>query len=514
MLQRLSGKKSLSLSVRISILLVFTAVLPLIIAVASSELLSRPQLIAQASTEMESDAHTRISLIDAYLIERIQDSETLGKSTIVQDYLAGNKADAQGAKDGLATWRQLNSNYDTWSLLDPQQGKPLLSYPTDPRLHGNFYIAPDTLTQLQQTNKSLLSDVSFDAGLNQAFIDIYTPIYGYGSHLLGVIRTTLSIYHIWDLVNREAAERGNQSFACIVDQNGVRIAYTTPQTNTTYNFSASNPTGYSRPAELFTAIAPLAPNVQQRIHDQNLYGNDSKAVSVLPDPGLTDKLRQAAQSSTFALTPTHKTAQFQVAAYKSSVLPWTFLVFSPLAIVTAIANQQLFYAVLIAASVLVLAALIGLGFGRLIAVPIMNSVVALSSNSQSLKTLAQREQSTATEQRWMIESSQVGLQSVRYYTKATNIAAHKLTDVSTQLLSRWQLLDAPTISRHLDEILATSKYIENAANRQEESSKNLATAIHVTTQVTEQLADGAASATDASHQLEQVVNQLRNVVGK
>ena len=507
-----SGQALSSLSVRISLLLVLAAILPLAIAVSSSELLVRPQLIAQASAEMTSDARTRVSLIDAYLVERIQDVETFRKSTAVQNYLAGNKSYAQAVWDGLATWRQLDANYDTWTLLSAQQGQPLLSYPITPQKHGNYYILPNLLAQLQQVNKTLVSPVFFDATLYKASIDIYTPVYS--SHLLGVIRATLNIYHIWNIVDQEAADRGNQSFASIIDQNGVRVAYTTPQTNSTYNSSASNPSGYSRPAELFTAIAPLSPQVKQQIQTQDLYGNDSKAVTVLPDVTLAQLLHSSSPPTTFSLTPTNQKEPFQVAMYNSSIMPWTFLVFSPLSVITTIANQQLLYASLIALFVLVIAALIGLGFGRRIARPIMYSVASLSSSSQSLKMLAQKEQTTATEQRWMIESSQVGLQSVRYYTNATNVAARKMSDVSTQLTERWQLLDQQAIMRHLDEIHTTAKYIENAANRQEESSKNLATAIRVTTQVTEQLAAGATSATDASHELEQVVNQLRAVVGK
>lgn len=120
----------------------------------------------------------------------------------------------------------------------------------------------------------------------------------------------------------------------------------------------------------------------------------------------------------------------------------------------------------------------------------------------------------ATEQRWMVDSSQVGLQSVRYYTSATNIAAYKLSDVSTQRAQHWRQIDEKMIARHLEEIYAAALYIESAAVRQEESSKGLATAISVTIEVTEQLATGATSAADASQQLEQVVSQLRNVVGK
>jgi Fe-S cluster assembly scaffold protein SufB len=507
------SKKLVSLSVRISLLLVFTAIIPLVIAVAGSELLSRPQLVTQAATNMESDARTRMSLIDAYLIERIQGVETISKSNAIANYLTGNKASTQAASDNLTTGQTLDPNYDTWSILDATQGKMLLSYPTEPQMHGKYYVAPNILKQLQQTNKSLLSDVFFDATKLEATIDIYAPVYS--SHLLGIVRATLNIYYIWDTVNRVASDRGDSSYASIVDENNVRVAYTTQQTNSTYNYSSTNnPSGYSRPAELFTAITPLPTQIQQQIRDLDLYGNDSKAVTVMPDASLAQMLHSSPSPATFALTPTDQKYSFQVASYKSTILPWTFLIFSPLSAITAIANQQLFYASMIALFVLILAALVGLGIGRRIAAPIMNSVLSLSSSSQALKTLALKEQITATEQRWMVESSQVGLQSVRYYTNAINIAANKLGDVSTQLTQHWRKMDDSTIESHLQEIGSAAQYIERAAVRQEESSKGLTTAIRVTTQVTEQLATGATSAADASQQLEQVVNQLRSVVGK
>jgi len=124
----------------------------------------------------------------------------------------------------------------------------------------------ENLSQLwksQQTNKSLLSDVFFNTTKLEATIDIYTPVST--SHLLGVVRATLNMYSIWDIVNRVASDRGDGSYASIIDQNGVRVAYTTRQTNSTYNYSATNnPSGYSRPPELFTAIAPLTSHTNPR----------------------------------------------------------------------------------------------------------------------------------------------------------------------------------------------------------------------------------------------------------
>ena len=57
-------RKRLSLSLRVSLLLVLAAVIPLFIVVAVSELLTRPALIAQGDLSMESDASIRVQLID------------------------------------------------------------------------------------------------------------------------------------------------------------------------------------------------------------------------------------------------------------------------------------------------------------------------------------------------------------------------------------------------------------------------------------------------------------------
>jgi methyl-accepting chemotaxis protein len=182
--------------------------------------------------------------------------------------------------------------------------------------------------------------------------------------------------------------------------------------------------------------------------------------------------------------------------------------------VTAVANQQLLTTSLIALAVLVLAALVGLGVGRRISQPILRSVEHLRSNSQALNLLATKQQSAASEQTWVVDSSQVGLKSVQYYTDATAIAAHRLAEMSGQLALRWDQLDVTTAKQALEHIATIAHYIEKAAHLQNNSNQKLATAIKVTTQVNEQLTTSAISATDAASQLEQVVKQLRQVVGK
>jgi methyl-accepting chemotaxis protein len=115
---------------------------------------------------------------------------------------------------------------------------------------------------------------------------------------------------------------------------------------------------------------------------------------------------------------------------------------------------------------------------------------------------------------WVVDSSQVGLQSVQYYTEAISIAARELNETGKGLVQHWERADIRSIQQALERILVTSQYIANATQYQQSSNYKLATALKVATQVTEQLMAGATSATDAATQLEGVVTQLRSVVGK
>jgi small-conductance mechanosensitive channel len=63
-------------------------------------------------------------------------------------------------------------------------------------------------------------------------------------------------------------------------------------------------------------------------------------------------------------------------------------------------------------------------------------------------------------------------------------------------------------------MIQAAQYLEKAAHYQTASNQKLATAIKVTTQVNEQLASDSISTSDAASQLEQVVSELRKVVGR
>lgn len=498
MIQR-RGRR-LSLSVRVSALLMLAAILPLIITVAGSEFFARPALTNQASAAMETDARTRVQLIDNYLGERVLDAETLGQVPTVQSFLA--LPPAQETQDSinhalyaLAAGMYRDKRYTTWALFDPQ-GHTRLYFPTTsvPQPHGQYLVPPEDLKAVD-AGQTFISAVYYNPATRKASIDIYSPIVTpAGNQLLGFIRASLNIDYVWNVVSGDLGANGAGSYAFLLDENGVRIA----DTDT---------------ARLFHAVSPLPSTTQQQIESEALYGNTGR-VPVLADSALAHMRKSGSANTTFQMTPTGQNGVYEAARRTLSAVPWSYYVLSPLSTVTAAANQQLIFTCLVALMILLLAAGFGLIIGQRISNPIMYSVDYLRSNTEALNALATKQQGAANEQTWVVDSSQVGLESVQYYTEATRVAAQRLTQIGTELAQHWHQLDAQTAKQALAQMIAAGQYIERATRLQESSNQKLSTAIQVTEQVTEQLAAGATAATDAAEQLEQVVNQLRHVVGK
>ena len=490
-------RRRLSLSFRVSLLLMMAAIVPLLITLAYSELSSRPALITQANIAMQSDARTRVELIDSYLTERLLDAETLSQIPSVWTFLATppqfvTRDLITHAEYSLVAGVFRDKHYVVWTLFDTK-GNPRLNYPTNsPTQHGKAFVPPALLQQVLH-GKVLISPVYYAPTTHKATIDIYAPIVDTAASapiLLGFIRSTLNLDYIWNIVASDKGANGDGSDAFILDENGVRIAA---------NDSAL----------LFTSVAPLAAPVAQVIKDEQRYGPQN-TVAVRYNSARVN----LHQNATFQMTPAGQNASFQVAQHAVTNVPWTYFVLSPVSTVTAVANQQLLTTSIIAFVVLLLAALLGLGMGRFITQPILAAVERLRRNSGTLKTLSTRQESAASEQSWVIDSSLVGLQSVQYYTNATRIAARHMHQASLDLAQNWDQYDLQSTRRILGQMINASAYIEKAVHLQTASSQKLATAIKVNTQVNEQLTEGASGANSSAAELEQVVNELRQVVGR
>jgi len=502
--QRLQGtarlqRRRTSLSVRISIGLVFAAVLPLLITLVFSELQSRPTLTTQANEAMTSNAQSRVQLINTYFNERLLDAQTLSQVPSVQTFLQATPSRTPEYNDlaihasyALAAGSFRDKQYVTWALFDPQ-GMLRLSYPSKPQVHGRYMVPPEDLQQVTAL-KTFASAVYYNPTTKKASVDIYSPIGGIANTpFLGFMRATLNLDYIWNIVQQDAGKNNDGHYAFVLDENGVRIADT-------------------QQARLFTSVAQLPAQMQQRITNEARYGS-TNSVPMLADATVAQHLHNTS-NTVFEGQPTGQSESFQIVQLAANTVPWTYYVLSPVSVVTLVANQQLLFTGFVALAISALAAILGIIVGRRISYPIMTSVESLQRSSDALNTLATRQQDASSEQMWVVDSSQVGLQSIQYYTSATKAAARQLSTIGTELAYNWYAVDAQVALQHLERAIAAAQYIEQAAQYQGTSNQKLATALKVATQVTEQLAAGATSATNAATELEYVVEELRYVVGK
>lgn len=510
-------RRRLPLAFRLSLILMLIAVLPPLLIVGISEYTARPILINQANQTMEADAQARTQLIDAYLQDRISDLITVSTTAPLQQWIIEGPAgrvqnnDEQTGTNILRGGVTHDPNYIKWAVTDINDPQPTI-YPSNATMAPQEVASQDQWVQVMKNNplpthldpntiakSMIISPAYFDPATHVAFIDLYMPIFQIDpatqavTGSLGFLQAQLSLKHIWDIVDGDKGI-ANSGDSFILDNNGVRIA------------DSSKP-------NLFTAVAPLPSEEQQLAVQQQWYGTN-QGPKVQANTVLETAINHPHQPLTFTMTPYGQTQPYQAALSRSAVLPWTYVVTSPSSVVTQVADQQLKTTIAGAVLLLVLAALIGLLMSNRISRPIMRSVAQLQENSEALNSLAQKQQGASSEQLWVIDSVKVGLQSVQYYTDATRISAHKMGEIGTELRDSWRRQDIETIRRNSQEVIDVAQYIEKAADYQTDSSQKLTTAIKVTSQVNDQLADGSISATEAAKQLQQVVNDLRNVVGQ
>ncbi len=493
-----STRKSLPLSIRISLWLIAASILPLLLTLVISELQSRSTLINQASRTMETDAQTHAQLIDNYFAEKLLVLKSLDYTPLVQQYLLDPAGDQQNVptilQNGLAIQKLVDPDVTLVTFFDPR-GKLLLYYSLyglKPVPHGKYMIPPEDAQQIAK-GQQFVSNVYYDPVAHKSTVELYTPVYSTTlKRLLGVVRDTLDLDTVRSIVNSENGVNGSGSYAFILDQNGVRVIDPDPTT-------------------LFTSVAPLNAKIQQNIVDENRFGKNS-TIPVSADATLSSMQSQPKPPITFQEVPAGKNELFQVTRRPLSTVPWTYFVSTPVNEVIAVANQQLLIIVLIAAAILLPVAIVGWMVGYRISSPILRSVKSLVKNSHVLNQLSEREKNASSEQVWIVEASKTGLKSQQYYTNASKIAARRLNEIGGGLLEQ-RYVDMQTSINTVKQMVSIGLYFEKAIAYQEETNNKVAAAVKVTDEVAEQLASGAKSTSEAANELDGIVNQLRQIVG-
>ena len=553
-------RRRLSLSIRLSLLALCAAVLPLAAVVGFTNYLARNTLIQQGRASLSTDATAKTAQVDAYLGERSLDGAALASLPTAQLYLACKQepailkqlpaslapfapvltgilqCDTQGQSYEDSVKRALNvgivrdSNYAVWSVVDAQ-ANGLLSTAAAAQA-----VPQEDLGALRQ-GKQYISGVHDNASSNSAYVYLYTPIKLSMSGLADEIQTLAQAAQAGKA--GQGAPGGGSGLAALGPQQVAALVkamqgipdpmvgflQATLKLDYIWNIvggelGANGHGSYAYIAdqngvrvadavasERFTAIAPLDSATAQR------YGTGA-AVPTTSLPSVAGALRGTATESSFqsAAVPGSQTP-YQYVAIHMKTMPWTYFVLSPLSTVTRVADDQVRASLLAAAVVAVLAALLGLMIGTRMADPVQRSVADLRMATESLNALAAKQENSAGEQQWVVEACKTGLDSVRYLSDAMHQAAHRIVDASDWFSQYWDRLTEEQAQRTVQHLRELAQYIDEAARRQWTSSERLDKAITVTTQVSDQLAGGATAAAESAEQLDDVVAQLQGVVG-
>jgi hypothetical protein len=511
-------RRTVPLSLRIAAGFVLAAILPLLVTLIFTFTQTTPALIDQANKAMTNDASTRAQLIENYLQERVLDVVTVQQessqiSNVQRMFtvdLPGSPAFEADATAGgyyvVEAGMIRSKDYIVWSMFTTK-GQMLLSYPTAnaAQAHGNSLVPPEEL-QMVDAGKTFISPAYYSPQSGKSTVDIYAPVtlaeapgtQTAAQHpIIGFLRATLDLEYVFNIVKGDTGNNGDGSYAYIVDENGVRIIDTDAQ-------------------QRFTSVVPLSLSTQRLISSEKRFGSTAP-VQVVAQQAVARNLQEHTQLAAFQAQLAGNNQQFRIVqqAMDATVVPWDYIVLSPVSSETAVARQQQLNIIIVAILASLVVAGLGLLIGQSISLPILSIVRRLLNNSESLRDLAIHQQHAASSQTWVVDSSQVGLRAVRYYTDATKVASNRLLETTQTLGQSGQyLMNNPNGIRKMEQIVPIARYIKAASTYQNSSNQKLEVSLKVAAEVTEQLNEGASSARESSEMLEKIVEELRTVIGR
>jgi hypothetical protein len=510
--QRGRSRRRLSLSVRLSLLVLFAALLPLAAVVGINDYFARGTLLDQGHRALSTDANAKVTLVETYMRERLLDGAALASLPTAVAFVSCSAINppppqlacdvlGQQYKDSvtraLAVGMVRDSNYSQWTIYDPRGH--LLDSSSPDAIKDKPTVPQEDLSPVVKQGKQWISAVYYNPDSQHAFVRLYTPIVPDPTKptkgpVLGFLQATLRLDSIWSIVKGEQGANGKGSYAFITDENGVRIADLDP-------------------GNLFTAVSSIDPTTEQLITTEQRFGT-TNPVERVDLPGVAASLNKQDKEDTFeGIATPGSAAEYQFVRIRLTSVPWTYFVLSPVTTVTQVADDQVKLSLISAGVVALLAILLGLLVGRGTTSPVRSSVAELEGAALALKDLASRQENSASEQHWVVDACRTGLESVRYLSNAMDQAAHRIVDASNWFNEYWDRLTEDQALRTVQHLRELAHYIDEGARRQQASSERLDKAIGVTMQVSNQLVSGAAAAARSADQLEQVVSDLQHVVG-
>ncbi len=311
----------------------------------ASTTLSRNAMLDQARVTLLSAGRNTSSAIDQYLLAHREDIIMLSKLPEIAAF-GTNPNDATARSNALKALTAATGkmNYDSVAIanaqgvvilssFEPDMGENIASREYfDPAIRGEYYI----------------SDPSVSFITSQSYLYYSAPLRNAAGNVVGIVRSRLTIDGIWDLVERDKDAVGPGTAGILLDANGIRIGHSATKGNRSTMVLEL----------LFRAVAPLSPEVSQRIGQSLRMGTTADSpVQVLPLPEVAAALAQPS-TQTFETSADKSTVRHYASMSALTTKPWRYVLMAPLPTFTSAADglRSVFIAITLLVTAIVLAA--------------------------------------------------------------------------------------------------------------------------------------------------------------
>jgi C4-dicarboxylate-specific signal transduction histidine kinase len=315
-------------------LLVFSLV-PLILVSAFTIFTARQGLLQQASVNMWSVSSEVAREIDSSLVAWREDIVSVSQLPEIVAYashlteaeakVGGKPLKTEATKsnyDSIAKAALMalkaeatKSNYDSIAVVNRDGKITLASVESD--VNTDISFRPYFIEAMK--GAAYISDPSVSVITNKPSLFLSAPIRDANNQVIAVVRSRLTLYGIWELVEQASQQSVPGTVAMLVDNNGIRIAHSASRGNREAVVNTL----------LYRAIAPLPAAVTKDIVAEKRFGRaTTQNVQVLPLPEVAAALKRS-DVTTFESAADNSMERHQSAAVPLRSKPWHLVLQAP-----------------------------------------------------------------------------------------------------------------------------------------------------------------------------------------
>ncbi len=209
-----------SLSNRIVLFTLISAVLPMLLLTLIINSLSSSNVLAVARERIDADASAAIERIELYLRERRSDAQVLASLSFSRAALQSPDADTLAAALPPLEAARDAYGYSALSLLD-RDARVVLS--TDPALRGQDQSARAEI-QSALRGTPATSEIRFEPDGDRPFVFFSAPVRAGDGQIIGVLSNRMTLDHIHAIVDADTGRSGIGSYSVLMNADGIRLS--------------------------------------------------------------------------------------------------------------------------------------------------------------------------------------------------------------------------------------------------------------------------------------------------